>query len=487
MAYNHGIGIRENASIVAEPVEGTAGLQVIVGAAPVNLADDPYAATNRPILAESFAEAAAAVGYCEDFANYNLCEAIAASFKVVGVAPIVLINVLDPTIHKTDFTDQEYTIEGGVATIPVFGILADTLSVTADGEELTADEDFVVSFDDDGYAVITLVNADPNDAPGTLVVSGSVIDPTAVTYEDIIGYYDTDTGEETGLEVIREVFPEIQMTPGLILSPGWSKDPNVGAAIVAKSTGINGIFRCENILDLDTSEESGARKYTDVLAVKEASGFTSETSCVEWPCFRVGDLIFHGSAIKGAITAYCDAENDDVPNLSPSNKAISGGLGPCLEDGTEVILDETQANVVNSYGVCTFNRFGEWKTWGNNTAAYPGTKEMKDRWFNIRRFFSWWGNSFIRLYHDKVDDPADPRLVQAVVDAENIRGNSYAAQGKVAGLYTEYREEDNTLEDIMNGKVEFLTHLAPYPPAEYIVNTLEFDPDLLEAAFTGGE
>ncbi|MCD8204512.1 MAG: hypothetical protein LUC16_01615 [Coprobacillus sp.] len=481
--YNHGVRVQENPTSLVAPIEGTAGLQVIIGAAPVNLADDPYGATNKPMLAYSFAEACAAVGYSDDFENYNMCESIDASFRVLNVAPIVLINVLDPNTHKKDLEAADYEVHDGVATIEVSGILADKLVVTGDSGELVKDTDYTVTFDDDGYAVISLVEPE---GVTSLNVSGVVIDPSQITESDIIGGYNASTGEEKGLEVIRQVFPKLQLTPGLIVCPGWSKYPNVGAAIAAKCTEINGLFSCEAFVDLDTSEESGARKYTDVLEVKQNSGFVSEHISVEWPCCKVGDKIYHSSAMKAALTAYTDANNDDVPNLSPSNK-IAGITGICLEDGTEVILDEQQANVVNSYGVSTWNNFTEWRSWGSNTAAYPGTTDPKDRWFNVRRFFSWYGNSFILTYHDKVDNPADPRLVDAVVDAENVRGNSYVAQNKCAGLYIEYRQEDNPVTDLMNGKMQFYTHLAPFPPAEDILNVLEFDPDLLEAAFTGGE
>ena len=483
MAYNHGVRVLENPTSLTTPRQGTAGLQVIIGVAPVNLAEDPYNATNRPKIAYSFAEASAAVGYCDNFKDYNICESVAASFRVLNIAPIILINVLDPKTHKKALEEQEVEVIEGQAVIETFGVLADTLRVRSGDREMAADTDYIITFDDDGMAVITLVDATGINA---LTVSGSVIDPSKITYRDIIGGYNVSTGEEKGLEVIRQIFPLLQLTPGLLVSPGWSKQPNVGAAIAAKCTGINGVFSCEAIVDLDTTEESGARKYTDVLTVKQASGFVSNHLSVEWPCVKIGDKIYHASAIKAALTAYIDAGNDDVPSLSPSNKAV-GISGLCLEDGTEVVLDEQQANLVNSFGVCTFNNFSGWTTWGNNTAIYPTSSDPKDRWFCCRRFFSWWGNSFILTYHERVDDYNNPRLVEAIVDDENVRGNSYAAQGKCAGAYIEWREQENTINDIMGGKMQFLHHLAPWTPAEDILDVLEFDPDLLEAAFTGGE
>ncbi len=483
MAYNHGVRVLENPTSLTTPRQGTAGLQVIIGVAPVNLAKDPYKATNRPMIAYSFAEASAAVGYCDDFKDYNICESVDVSFRILNIAPVILINVLDPRTHKKALEEQEVEVAEGQAVVETFGILADTLQVRSGDRAMEADTDYIVTFDDRGMAVITLVEAA---GIKTLTVSGSVIDPSKITYTDIIGGYNVNTGEEKGLEVIRQIFPLLQLTPGLLVSPGWSKQPNVGAAIAAKCTGINGVFSCEAVVDLDTTEEAGARKYTDVLAVKQASGFVSSHISVEWPCVKIGDKIYHASAVKAALTAYIDAGNDDVPSLSPSNKAV-GISGLCLEDGTEVVLDEQQANLVNSFGVCTFNNFSGWTTWGNNTAVYPTSNDPKDRWFCCRRFFSWWGNSFILTYHERVDDYNNPRLIEAIVDDENVRGNSYAAQGKCAGAYIEWREQENTADDIMDGRMRFLHHLAPWTPAEDILDVLEFDPDLLEAAFTGGE
>lgn len=506
--YNHGVRVLENPTSITAPILGTAGLQVVIGTSPVNLAADPYNATNRPMLAYSFAEASAAVGYNDDFKNYNLCESIDASFRVLNVAPIVLINVLDPKVHRKKNPDATLEVEDFVVVLKQQGVLLDTVKVTksignalaglvGDGKRdkefspenippFVEGTDYTLAFDDDGNVIVTVIPGSAAAEEKYLRIESTSIDPSAVTYEDIIGGYNVSTGEEKGLEVIRQVFPLLQLTPGLLVSPGWSSQPNVGAAIAAKCTGINGVFSCEAVVDLSTEEGTGARKYTDVMQAKQKAGFVSPRLSVEWPCVKIGEKIYHASAIKAALTAYTDASNDDVPSLSPSNKLVSI-TGLCLADGTEVIIDEQQANLVNSYGVCTFNNFSGWTTWGNNTAIYPSSTDPKDRWFCCRRFFSWWENTFILTYHQRVDNPNDPRQVEAIVDSENIRGNSYTAQGKCAGAYIEYRSEDNPITDVLNGKMQFYHHLAPFTPAEDILDVFEFDPDLLEAAFTGGE
>lgn len=50
MAYNRGVRVLENPTSLVAPILGTAGLQVIFGTSPVNLAQDPYACTNKPKL-----------------------------------------------------------------------------------------------------------------------------------------------------------------------------------------------------------------------------------------------------------------------------------------------------------------------------------------------------------------------------------------------------------------------------------------------------
>ena len=63
MAYRHGVYMSEIPSTVKAPIESDAGVIVVVGTAPVNMADDPYHTTNVPLLVHTMAEAKSAVGY----------------------------------------------------------------------------------------------------------------------------------------------------------------------------------------------------------------------------------------------------------------------------------------------------------------------------------------------------------------------------------------------------------------------------------------
>ena len=484
MAYNHGIRIEEQATSIVAPITGSAGLQVVIGTAPINLAKDPYSVTNVPLVAYSFSEAASQLGYSDDFKKFTLCQSMDASFRIFNVAPIIFINVLDPKKHKKDNTEASVNVVAKQAKLEEDGILLDTLVVKDGATTLAKNEDYITSFTDDGKVLVSLIEGSSHAGASTLTVKSTSIDPSAVKAKDIIGGYDAATDKESGLELIRQVYPRFNMTPGLLLAPGWSQIPEVGIVLGSKCSEINGVFSCECVLDLDSSS-TGAKKYSAVGEWKNKNGYTNKHSVVLWPQVKVGKKQYAFSAIFAALTAYTDASNDDVPNLSPSNK-MAKITGLVLDDGTEVTLDQNQANLLNSQGIITAINVNGWRTWGNNTAAYPGVTDPKDRWFCCRRFFSWWGNSFIMTYFQKVDDPANYRLIESIVDSENIRGNSYVSQGKCAGAKIVFEEKDNQITDILNGKIKFRQYLAPYTPAEDILNVLEFDPSMLAAAISGG-
>lgn len=478
--YEHGIYPSEQPTGLLAPIEATAGLQVIVGTAPVHMLEDPSAAVNKPLLVTEYKEAVAAVGYSNDFAAFTLCESISANFSVVGVKPMVFINVLDPAKHSADLEEITAQVNGGVAVVEQTGVLLDKLTVKSEETDLVRGEDYITAWNDDGTLNLVMVEGGKGDSATALTITGKRLDPSKVNAADIVGGVDINTGAETGLEVVRQVYPKLGMTPGILLAPRFSKDATVSAALQAKTKEINGVFKAVCFSDIDSSK-TGATKYADVKEQKEKQALTDPNAYAVWLYGKVGDVVYSGSTLAAAITAYTDGVNNNTPNVSPSNKTLAISAA-CLEDGTEVLLDQEQANIVNSFGVATFLNINGFRLWGNNTACYPGNTDPKDRWFSVRRFMIWAANSFILTYFQKVDSPMNKRLIETIVDSENIRGNGFVARGVCARYEIEYKAEENPVTDLINGKITFHQYITPYTPAENIQDIIEFDPYALESA-----
>lgn len=482
MSYNHGIKVLENPTTLEQPVEALSAVQVIWGTAPVNQVENPP--VNKPILLRSMEEAKKYFGYSNNFKEYTLCEAMYVNFELFKVAPVVFVNVLDPSIHKKSVTDDLIQLTNDAAIIETSGVLLDSL-VVKDQEGTSTfvkNVDYIANFNDKGYVMISVLD-DSIPKPSTLQVTFEKLDPSLVKDEDIIGGYDAETNTFSGLELVRTVYPTLNLVPNLLLAPGFSKSPTIAAVLVAKSYQINGCFNATNVLDLvgKTKEEA--------VDFKEDNYLTDKSSILCWPKAVADEKTLNYSTVVSASYSRRNADDNDIPYRSASNTKIKIS-GMINEDNQEVFLDQLEANVLNAKGIVTAINMGGWRTWGNNTASFDADQPMnpdpKDRFISIRRMFDWWGNSFIQNFFDSLDGPISYRLIESIVDEENIRANGYQARGVIAGAQIKFNPSENPMSDILNGRIKFHQKVGFFPPTEEIVNVLEFDPTFL-ASNLGGE
>lgn len=484
MAFNHGVRGGEVPTSVLSPQEASAGLPVVFGTAPIHLAES-LDNVNKPVLVYNYNEAVKALGYSDDWEKYSLCEFIFSQFQLFNVGPAVLVNVLDPADHKTAVANGSVTLTNRVGTIDKDGVLLNTLVVkaTAEGAELVKGTDYSASFNDAGKVTITALTGGAIGAgQTTLVVSYDHLDPAKVLNTDIVGGVDVSTGKSTGLELVNQVFPMFRLVPGQILAPGYSQDPVVAAVMKAKSYLINGVFKAISLADLDSSA-SGAKLYTEAPAWKNDNNYTDPQQMVFWPKVKLEDKVFHLSTQAAGINCKTDAENGDIPYVSPSNKSLQAN-GVVTEEGAEVSLGIDQANYLNSQGIVTaLNFVGGYKLWGNQTGAYPAITDVKDAFSAVRRLFNWVNNTLILTYWQNVDNPTNRRLIDTTVDSVNIWLNGLTAQGALLGGRVEFLPEENPVTDLLAGIIRFHVYLGVPTPAQEIDFTLEYDVNYLKTLF----
>lgn len=477
MAFKHGITTRESPTSVIAAV--TTGITpAYVGTAPINMCKTHN--INEPVLCYSYAEAVENFGFSNDFEKFTLCEAIDAHFSKFGMSPIVLINVLDPKVHMKKITEKSVTRTKDTYKIPELGVLPDSVSVTGYSN-------LVKQFDDDGYLLITPVTETRNtefstefynpivktvDLPLEIKVSYDMLDTTLVTTENIIGGIDMETGKKKGLEVISNVFPKYRLIPNLILAPKFSTDSAVAAVMETKANLINGHFKGMALVDIDTH---AVKKYSDVPAEKNGNNLLSTNLCVSYPKVALGNKQYHMSTQVACIIQELSNENGNIPYKSPSNKNLKADRA-CLANGENVLLGSDEANYLNGNGILTaLNFIGGWKTWGNRTGCYPDVTDPKDSFIASRLMFNWLTNSLVQTYWQKVDDPMNKVLVKTVTDSINIWLNGLVNQGALLGARVEFREEDNPLTSLIDGKMQFRVYFTPPAPAEEIHFIQELD------------
>ena len=484
MAIKHGVYIYEDKTVLTTPARAENSVQVVIGAAPVNQLDDPAAVTNVPILCNSSAEAREKLGYSNDFYMYPLCQSMYIN-GLFNVGLVVYINVLDVSTMKG--SQATATIEPpfeSVIKLTTDHIIKSSVSIvqTVDSvpNSLTKDVDYTLSYDDDGKLLISLIPGDNVWPDMPITVTYTPATPNSVQSSQIVGSYNASTGVATGAELIRYVYPRLDVVPSIILAPRLSHGSAVGSALSAKAANINGIFKGMALLDVNPN----TRTPSDAGASKAENGFTSPHCICVWPWVEISGHLLCGSVVLAALMARTDALNDGVPSRSPSNLLIgTSNIRVCDGNRKEILLDLDQANAVNDYGIVTFIHMNGWRSWGNYTGAYTVAEDPKDVWIGPRRMFNWQGNTFILRYFEKVDNPMNQVLIESIVDSENIRCAAYAPD-KWAGATIEYRKEDNPLTDILAGKITFRQRIAPYTPAQEIDNILSYDTQMLNDALS---
>lgn len=478
MAKKHGVFVYEQATSLTPPVTATAAMPVFIGTAPVHRTPNPAGAVNKPLVCYSYAEAVETFGYSDDWDTWTLCEAMYSQLRLFGVAPVVFINVFDPSVGTVSVSGADIPVENGKAAIENELAVPDSIEVKASstGSACVKGKDYTVALSGDGVTITPIPG-------GTLVGSTSlyiayeVVDPSTVTSAKIVGGVDPATGKRTGIELIDEIFPKVRLVPGILAAPGWNSDNEVSIALTAKASTINGMFKSMAVVDVP---ESAGQSYRDVPLWKELSGLSSEFCIVCWPRIKMGTKVFHLSTQLAGLLGRTDYNNGDVPFASPSNQALK--MDGMVWLGEEVWLDHQQASYLSAENgiVTALNWIGGWRAWGNRTATYPFSSDPKDAWIPVRRMFNWFTNEIILTYWSKVSLPIRKVLIDNIVNSLNIRLAGLTSAGYLLGGRVEWFASENPRTNLMDGKIQFHVYMTPPTPAETIDFWLEYDPDYFE-------
>lgn len=470
MAITHGIETSKLRTSVSTPATVASGIHFVVGTAPVHTVDGKV---NEVVLLNTYEEAAQLIGYSDDWKKYSLCEEVYTAFSLYGIAPIVVVNVLDPKKHKKSVDGEELTVTDNQITLP-YETIESSIKITGK----TAGEDYGVLYSD-GKCIVEFLE----DTTGTITVSHDEVDPSLVTKKEIIGGYDVSTHKSTGFELIDNVFPKYTLAPDLLLCPNWSHDSEVAAIMSAKAENINGVFDADAILDIDTTEK-GVTYYTDAPEFKKKKNFTKANELVCFPRLRLGETDFNYSTQLAALISQVDNTGEyggGTPCESASNKSLQAD-SMVLANGEEVLLDVQKANYLNDNGIITaLNFYNGFVSWGNYTAAFPSSSDPVDYFYSISRMFKWVAKTVVLTYWSSIDGKMTRRLIDTILQGVNDWLNGLTSEEKILGGRVEFREDENTETALMAGKARFHVYLTPPSPMQKMEWVFEYDVSYLSA------
>ena len=339
--------------------------------------------------------------------------------------------------------------------------------------DLVEGEDFEIEYD--GASAVVNILDDSKLVDDTISISYHEIDAGKVTAADIIGGIDAATGKATGLELVDSVFPMYNLVVGTLIAPKYSEDATVAAALKAKAKKISGMFPAMAVVDLSTEN---AKTYQSAVTLKNNSNLNDGHVIVCWPQVSAGGVRYHLSTQVAALMAQIDAGNEDLPYQSPSNQSLQMDSA-VLADGTEIYLQQEQANLLNQNGVVTAFAFSGWRAWGNHTGV-ADSGDVKDKFIPVRRMLNYLINTFTITYLSRLDMPLNRRQIDSILNSANIWLSGLTSRGALLGA-TISLDPDLTTADLLDGHIRFKIYYAAPPPAQAITVTFEYNPDYLSS------
>ena len=148
-----------------------------------------------------------------------------------GIAYVV--NVLDPTKHKTSVTGEALVVDADTLSAKTKkpGLLKATLKDGA--TTLQTPKDYTIDLQN-GEIVFVAKLSNPS-------IDYEHLDPSKVTEADIIGAYVAATGKRTGLQALQEGFNRFGADAKIIICPEYDKTATCAAAMITAAEQLKAI------------------------------------------------------------------------------------------------------------------------------------------------------------------------------------------------------------------------------------------------------
>lgn len=481
MSFLHGVETIELPS-ANRPVRGVKTAVIgLVGTAPIHMVASADRTINRNVLVLSDVDAVKYFGPTT-LAGYTIPKALAAAFAQ-GVGTVVVVNVFDPATDATVVAAADLPIASGRIALTHGDLTA--LSVRAAGgagSPLVEGTDYSVNRE---TGVITVLAGGALAAAVQANVGYSYGNPSAIVAADIIGTVDV-SGARTGMQCWRDSFAQFGFSPKILEAPAYSTQASVVAAlgVMAQASRCRAIYLCDAPVGTTVQEAIQGRGASGDINFN----ISDDRGYLLFPYLSVYNAVTNANELQpysqfmAGVIAATDVERGFW--VSPSNKVIEGIVGTEVPIHASLTDPTCEANALNAAGITTvFNSFGTgFRTWGNRSAAYPGSGDIKT-FLVARRIADQVHESLELAMLDYLDEPVTDAVIKSVEQAGNEYVRTLQNRGALAaGSGVVFNTAKNPASELALGHMTFDIVQCPNPPAERITFESTVDITLLQRA-----
>lgn len=430
------------------------GVIALVGTAPVG-------PVNELIL--SLSEVDGAKFGPETLDGFSIPRALAGIYDF-GAGTVLVVNVLDPTVHRSDVAGQARQFGDNDLLQLGHGALQALTLKSADGVTT-----YVLNTD---YTYEPLTGKVKRKVGGSIAANAQVkadythADPSLVTSAEIIGAVNL-AGQRSGLKTFADSYNLFGFFPKLFIAPGFSTLNSVSVELIAAAEQMGGVAYIDAPIGTTVQQ---------VIAGRGPSGainFNTSSDRVRlcYPHVKVYDSATDGTRLEPlsirAAGLRAKVDLDDGYWWSSSNRELVGVIG--LERSLTARVDDpsSEVNLLNEVGITTvFNSFGTGlRLWGNRTAAWPTVTHMRN-FENVRRTKDIVDESIRYSSLQFVDMPITQALIDSITESVNLFGRKLIGDSALLGFECWYDPARNPQTELELGHMLFSYKLTVPLPFE---------------------
>ena len=430
----------------------------LIGTAAAGPVNTPILVTNERDFAQ----------FGENIAGSTILDALNAVYKQKGTVCIV-INVLDPAVHKTDVVDEVVTLNvaGAFKTAKpaVAGVVVKNMAGTT---TYTLATDYTVDLrTGKGTRVATgTIAASTVVVPTQVKVSYSYADATRVTASDIIGSIDA-SGKRLGMKALRDSYSLFGFFPKILIAPVFASLASVSTELIASATGMRAITFIDAPIGVTPQQAITGRGPAGTINFNTSSDRVG----LCYPYLRAYDTVAGADALyplsQYAAGAQSRKDQENGYWWSLSNTEVLGITG--VERPIDAMINDPncEANLLNAAGIITvFNSFGTGiRIWGNRSAAFPSTTHPKN-FLCVRRVADIIAESLELFSMQYSDRPTDNAVIDDVIESGNKFIRKLKSDGAVVDGRVWFDPADNPTTELAAGHTTYTYDFMPPTPNE---------------------
>jgi uncharacterized protein len=383
----------------------------------------------------------------------------------------IVINVLDPAVHKTDVVDEFVTLalDGTFATArPAISNVIVKDGAGANTYTLGADYTIDLSTGQGQRVATGTINASTLSVPQQVKVSYTYADATKVMASDIIGSINSNA-KRLGLKAFRDSFALFGFYPKILIAPVFASLQSVSTELIATATSMRAITFIDAPVGVTPQQAITGRGPAGAINFNTAS----ERVGLCYPHLKAydqdagEDALYPLSIYAAGAQSRKDQENGYWWSLS--NTEILGITG--VERPIDAMINDPncEANLLNGSGIITlFNSYGTGiRIWGNRSAAYPSSTGPKN-FLCVRRVADIIAESLEYYTLQYSDRPLNNALIDDIVESGNRFIRKLKADGAVIDGRVWYDSALNPSTELAAGHVVIAYDFMPPTPAERV-------------------